>query len=150
MIRSTFFKIYDCTSIKSLNEDISPIQHYAVLGRGFEKGRKKKLDDSKDGHVAVTFSDYFIANLRSSELSKALNFTFMRKLSTALGRRYFRLIGMRKAKESNNKGDLDFIEKEIFEIGKLLPLFDYQYASTVKRHIDPVHCEKRPQFIKSR
>lgn len=141
IIRSKTFKVLDENEaeIKFLNEDISLIQHYSILG-GLGKGRKKKIDESTDGYCMVIFSDYFISNLRSKELSKKLNFTFMMKLSTPLGRRYFRLIDMWK-EITNMEDDLSFLEKDIFEIGKLLPLSDHKYVSTIQRYINPVHEE---------
>jgi hypothetical protein len=128
-------------SIHYITDDISLIQHFTIIGGALVKGRKKNFTEAPEGYCMVTFSDYLISNLRHQATSKKLNFTFMMRLSTALSKRYFRMIDLWRQKEAPAEVKTFEITKNIFDIQKLLPLAGYKYTSQIKRLLDPVHEE---------
>lgn len=147
IIRSKTFKYIDeeKDEIKYINEDISLLQHFTIIG-DVGRGRKQKLQQSTDGYCQVIFTDFFLDNLRSKEMSKTLNFSFLMKLETPLGRRYFRLIDFWKHKENKPDEKDCVIKRDINEVANLLPITDKRYPSLIKRHLDPVHKELKALF----
>lgn len=109
------------------------VEHYAILGGLRKRGRKKAQDDTKDGLCRVVFSEWAMNHFLRAELSTPLNFDFMMKIPTPLGRRIFRLINSVKNRERGDK-----ITRHLLDIGRRIPFTD-KNPSHIKRNLDPTH-----------
>lgn len=137
-IKSTLFKFWDEKEIKSVNEAISIIQSYTIIG-GLKRGKKKKVEDDPNGYCKVVFSDYIVKNLQSMEMSKKLNFSFLLRLNTPMCRRYFRLLDAWKEEEGISGRNITVLEREIREVATQIPISDTVNPSVIRRRIDPLH-----------
>ncbi len=148
-IRSSLFRTIEKGEMKYIKEASSIIQSYTLVG-GMKKGRKKSLSEDRSGYVKVVFSDFIINNLRSVEMSKKLNFSFMMKLRSPLSRRYFRLIDAWKNEEiSEGENNVLLMEKDVTYIARQLPLANYKYPSRIIQILDPIHKElKELQYLR--
>ena len=109
------------------------VEHYAILGGFLRRGRKSSLDETKNGYCRVVFSVWAMNHLLREELSTPLNFNFMMKIPTPLGRRYFRLINCMR-----NREGADEITRHLPDIAARIPLVD-KNPSHIKRNLDPTH-----------
>ena len=109
------------------------VEDYAILGGFPRRGRKSLLDETKNGYCRVVFSEWAINHLLHEELSTPLNFDFMMRIPTPLGRRYFRLINCMRNREGADK-----ITRYLLDVGVRIPLKS-RYPSEIKRNLDPLH-----------
>ncbi|MEW6002248.1 MAG: hypothetical protein AB1638_06325 [Nitrospirota bacterium] len=154
-IKSTLFKVWEDEEPKTVERTISIIQDYTIIEAN-KKGRKASFEEDPSGYCTVIFSDYIMKNLRSLQMSKRLNFSFMLKLGSPLARRYFRLIDAWKEEEALYGRDITSMEKDISEIAAQIPIQDGTHDVYIKRRIDPVHKKlqqlhylKRADYIKN-
>jgi len=154
-IKSTLFKVWEDEEPKTVERTISIIQDYTIIEAN-KKGRKASFEEDPSGYCTVIFSDYIMKNLRSLQMSKRLNFSFMLKLGSPLARRYFRLIDAWKEEEALYGRDITSMEKDINEIAAQIPIQDGTHDVYIKRRIDPVHDKlqelhylKRADYIKN-
>ncbi len=149
-IKSSLLKTVQDGKEKFVNEAIGIIQHFTIVG-GIKKGRKKSSDADQTGRVKVVFSDYTVNNLRSSELSIRLNFSFMMRLSSPLAKRYFRLLNALRSEREPHNEKIFVLDMDIKQIANLIPikLMDYNDLWRFKRTVDPIHQEFRDmEFIR--
>ncbi len=130
--------------MKLVKEVFPPIvEYYAIVGGLRKRGRKRFLDETKTGYCWVVFSEWAINHLLHEELSTPLNFDFMMKIPTPLGRRYFRLINCIR-----NRGGADEITRHLQDVAARIPLSD-RNPSHIKRNLDPTHEElKKLNYLK--
>jgi len=154
-IKSTLFRVWEDDEPKAVERTISIIQDYTIIEAN-KKGRKASFEEDPRGYCTVIFSDYIMKNLRSLQMSKRLNFTFMLKLGSPLARRYFRLIDAWKEEEAGDGKDITVMEKDINEIATQIPIQDGSHDVYIKRRIDPVHAKlqglhylKRADYVKN-
>ena len=122
--------------IKFMQADLSPIlESWAIIGSP-RRGRKKALADKEDGYCSVVFEEWFIKNIEREDLSSPMNFNFLMKISTPLGRRYFRLINSMRNREGK-----DEITRYLHDVAARIPLSAVYYFSQIKRILDPLHDE---------
>jgi len=137
-IKSTLFKVWEDEEPKTVERTISIIQDYTIVEAN-KKGRRFRFEEDPSGYCTVIFSDYIMKNLRSLQMSKRLNFSFMLKLGSPLARRYFRLIDAWKEEEAVDGKNITVLEKDISEIATQIPIQDGTHDVYIKRRIDPVH-----------
>jgi hypothetical protein len=154
-IKSTLFKVWENEEPKTVERTISIIQDYTIIEAN-KKGRKSRFEEDPSGYCSVIFSDYIMKNLRSLQMSKRLNFSFMLKLGSPLARRYFRLIDAWKEEEAVDGKNIAAMEKDIVEIAAQIPIQDGTHDVFIKRRIDPVHAKlqelhylRRANYIKN-
>lgn len=154
-IKSTLFKVWEDEEPKTVERTISIIQDYTIIEAN-KKGRKSRFEEDPSGYCSVIFSDYIMKNLRSLQMSKRLNFSFMLKLGSPLARRYFRLIDAWKEEQAVDGKNITVLEKDIVEIATQIPIQDGTHDVYIKRRIDPVHDKlqelhylRRSDYIKN-
>lgn len=143
IIRSEVFRVAVGDKVKTIKEDISLLQYFSLVSGALTKGRKKAPEDSLDGYATVTFSEHFMANLRSDFVSKELNYAMRMRLSTPLARRYFSLIDSWRYSESKEAGhDVEEVVRDVFTVGRMLTLSEnYKHPSLITRVLTPMHNE---------
>jgi hypothetical protein len=139
-IKSTVLKTIFGNDVKQITDVVSIIQNYTIIN-GARKGRKKDYEVDPSGYYKVVFSDFIMDNLRSIEMSKKLNFSFMMKLSSPICKRYYRLLDVWKYEESVASHPQVRVEREISDIAWQLPLANHKDPSIIRRTIDPLHKE---------
>lgn len=141
IIRTKVYKVIgEGGDIKYLKEDVSYLQHFTIVG-DMKKGRKSSSKESLEGLCKVVFSDFFIENLRSQQLSTLLNFSFMMRLSTPIAKQLYKLIDFWRSESSpDSTGKSCLIRKELIEIAKLLPL-SATTPSKIRQLLEGAHKE---------
>lgn len=141
VIRSSKYVMADGDTVKTATDDVSIFSYFGLVSNKLIIGRKKRPQECMDGYAVMTFADLYLNNLRSSAVSKDLNYTMRMGLSTPLCRRYFSLIDCWRYKASNGQSALE-VEKSVFQIAKLLTLSSkYKYPTQITRTLDIMNKE---------
>lgn len=145
VVQSSAMQVVDDSGKAKYSEDeISYIQHFAIVGDTLRRGRRKYNDTSMDGKCMVVFSKYFMKNIVSDVMSKPLNYHLMRKLKNPKSKKLFRVIDAYRYLEGHIGEDhYEIVSKDLIELARRIPLSENElkYISTIKRSIDPIHAE---------
>lgn len=139
-IESTELRVLVKGEVKQQVEIVSVIQNYSIVS-GLKRGRKKSYTVDPSGYYKVIFTDWVMDNLRSVELSKRLNFSFMMSLSGPIVKKYFRMLDAWRYEGRSSSGEALELEREITHIADMLLLANRTYASEIRKTIDPIHNE---------